>query len=126
MPDEDLNADAIYAAFIYLRDYAERDEGEAAFREVMDRRSGKVDFFRSLVKDASEGLEDANVRVHFIPKFEFTPELCEEIFPGEGVEVGLYLAPKLIWGSPAMAESLAQSHGPPGEAVRRFLTDRAH
>ena len=44
MIDDDLNAEAIYAALTYLRDYAESDEGEAAIRELFDRRSAKVDF----------------------------------------------------------------------------------
>ena len=125
--DAELNAEAIYAALVYLRDYAESDEGEADFRELMDRRSAKVDFFRSII-DEIPAAPSGEVRVRPIPKFEITPELCEEIYSGEplSVEVGLGFARWLIWGSPAMAESLAQNDGPPGVAVRRFLADRAH
>ncbi len=123
----DLNAEAIYAALVYLRDYAESAEGEADFRELMDRRSAKVDFFRSMI-DENPAPPSGVVRFRPIPKFEITPELCEEIYSGEplSVEVGLGFARWLIWGSPAVAESLAQNDGPPGVAVRRFLADRAH
>ncbi len=125
--DDDLNAEAIYAALVYLRDYAESAEGEADFRELMDRRSAKVDFFRSII-DEIPAPPSGEVRVRPIPKFEITPELCEEIYSGEplSVEVGLGFARWLIWGNPAVAESLAQNDGPPGEAVHRFLADRAH
>ena len=126
--DADLNADAIYAALVYLRDYAESAEGEADFRRLMDRRSAKVDFFRSIIDEIPARPDGGEVRVRPIPKFEITPELCEEIYSGEplSVEVGLGFARWLIWGSPAMAESLAQNDGPPGVAVRQFLADRAH
>ena len=94
----------------------------------MDRRSEKVDYFRSPVDEATAGLDNANARVSFIPKFEFTPELYEEIFPGEplSVEVGLEFGRSLIWGGPAVVEALAQADGSPGEATRRFLADRAN
>ncbi len=105
--DADLNAEAIYAALVYLRDYAESAEGKADFRELMDRRSAKVDFFRSII-DEIPAPPSGEVRVRPIPKFEITPELCEEIYSGEplSVEVGLGFARWLIWGSPAVARSL--------------------
>ena len=121
--DDDPNADAIYAALVHLRDYAESDEGQAAVREVMDRRAAKVDFFRSLFRDAP-----VDGRLYIMPKFEYGPKLCEEIYVGEqeSVEFGLELARRLIWGPAAFIEDYAQSEGPPGEATRRFIADRAN
>ncbi|MDA1044998.1 MAG: hypothetical protein O3C57_07225 [Verrucomicrobia bacterium] len=123
-----LNADAIYAALTFLQGYAESEEGEADFRELLDRKSEKVESFRALAKKVSKGTEDRQAVFRPIPSFEFTPELCESIYPGEqvNVELGLGYGRLLIWGPPFLTEIAAQGDGPTEEAVRRFIADRAN
>ena len=68
-----LNPDAIYAGLVYMRDYAESDEADA-----MQRHADAL---------------SATSAIRQVPRFNFGPELFEEIYPGErtSVEVGLEL-----------------------------------
>lgn len=124
--DKNLNPDAIYAALVFLREYSESDEGAAAYQELLEREDGFGDWFRNtLTEDLPEG---HSIRCHPIPAFTFSPDLLEDIFPDErlSVEYGLELARHIIYGPDFFNEGLASEDGPTGQAVRRFLADRAH
>ena len=89
-PDEQagpLNADAIYAAMVAIRDHVESPEGQAAYRAVLDEKSEKVDALRSLVGGA-------NAQVHIRPVIELTDDRKQEIYPDEpdSVDAGVELA----------------------------------
>ncbi len=119
--DEELNADAIYAALVWLRDYAESEKGEADFRASMEHNEDKIEAFRSIAAEAG-------VTSRPIPKIDLTPELCEEIYPGEqtSVEFGLTLGRWLIF-APRFGNAFMPKEGSPeAEAVSRFRADRAN
>ena len=121
--DPDLNADAIYAALVHVREYRETREGDADYGEALEtaRNSPMGSFLRDIAA------EHEGTTFHVTPKFQYTPELLEHIYPGEpvSVEVGLTLAPKL--SIPGVAEGLARERNDPlSKAVGRFIADRAH
>ncbi len=123
--NQDLNADAIYAAMVWLRNYAESSEGQAEYNALLDEKAEKVDFFRELL----EGLSRRGGVVHLRPVFELTDALKEEIYPIEpvSVEVGIELARTLIWGPPGLASILLKDpQDPMTVAVSRFIADRAN
>ena len=74
--NQSLNTAAIYAAMVYLRDYSESPEGQAALRHLLDEKAAKVDAFRSMF----QGL---NATVYPRPVFEVPNATKEEIYPGE-------------------------------------------
>ncbi len=121
---KDLNADAIYAAMAWVRDEMESPEGQAAYRALLDEKSQKVDFLRSLVAG-----HDA--RVHIRPVFELTDDQKEEIYPDEidSVDAGVELARTILFGPAALWEALISGHqnqeDPIVVAVRRFMMDQA-
>lgn len=120
---ERMNPDAIYAALVWRRDYDESNEGKAASREVFDTKAGTVDFLRGLVKGHGTSIA-------MILKINASPELLEEIYPGEpvSVEVGLYLAGFIAHGEigPKMAEMYLNGDDAIAQAVQHFIADRAH
>lgn len=124
--NSDINGDAVYAAFVFLRDYAESEQGQAEFRELMDVKAQKVESLRRLASEISRA---AAAGFRPIPRFGFSPGLYEDIYSGEpeSVELGLEVARFLIWGSDDYRAHMAKSaRGPVGEAIRRFIADRAN
>ncbi|MCH8316406.1 MAG: hypothetical protein IIA64_10570 [Planctomycetes bacterium] len=123
---EKLNADAIYAAMAWLRKYAESPEGQKAVSALLEQKGDKVDFMRSIVKEAT------GAHLHIKPVFDISDETIEEIYPGESisVECGIELGRSVIWGQPAFATAFLQgtsSNGAPiREALSRFIADRAN
>ena len=122
--DQQLNADAIYAAMTYLRDYAESHEGQAAFRGLLDEKAAKLDAFRSMF----EGL---NATVYPRPVFEILDATKEEIYPGEtdSIDAGIELARSMIWGPPDFASMMlkdADLNDPMIAALSRYVADRAN
>lgn len=111
--------------FDTLRDYANSDRGKSSFREFLDKKSEPIKALRALTDNITD---DAPAVLHPIPKLEFTPEICEAIYPDEreSVEFGLEIGRFLIWGSLSLAAGFVNSDEPAGEAVRRFMADRAH
>ena len=93
-----LTADAIYAAMVYLRDYAESPEGQAAMRALFDEKSAKLDAFRSM-------FEGFNATVYPRPVFELSDDTKEEIYPGEveSVDASIELARSMLWGPSSFA-----------------------
>ena len=127
-PDEQagpLNADAIYAAMVAIRDYVESPEGQAAYRALLEEKSEKVDFMRSLVAS------DTDTRVHIRPVFDLTDDRKQEIYPDEpdSVDVGVELARTILFGSSGLVETLIAGQknqdDPIVVAVCRFIADRA-
>ena len=124
--NQNLNADAIYAAMAFLRDYAESPEGQKAVSALLEQKGDKVDFMRSIVKEAT------GAHLHITPVFDISDETIEEIYPGESVSVecGIELGRSVIWGPPAFATAFLQgtsSNGAPiREALSRFIADRAN
>ena len=123
--DRPLNADAIYAAMVWLRDYAESPEGQAAVNAVFDEKAEKVDSLRALGKR----LEASSVDLR--PVFEVTDTLKDEIYPGEpdSVEMGIEFARFMIWGTPNIAEIMLNRGDPKdpiSRAISRFVADRAN
>ncbi len=122
---EKLNADAVYAALAWLREYAESSEGQAEYRDLLERKGEKVGVFRAMVKGTG-------AVVHIRPVFNIADELIEEIYPGEpdSVRAGIELGRTVIWGPPAAAGALLQSmcpeHDPIAIALSRFIADRAN
>ncbi len=122
---QNLNADAIYAAMVWLRNYAESSEGRAEYNALLEEKAKRVSFFR-------EVLSGAPVVVHLRPVFEMTDALKEEIYPDEpdSVEFGIELARTLIWGPPGFASTLLDQKDPQDDqmtvAVSRFIADRAN
>ena len=120
-----LNPDAIYAALCWMRGYSKSDEGQAAFRALMDQKAGTVESFRSLAREVAPG----EATVHLIPKFDFTDDDCDSIYPDEqdSVRMGLEFARHLIWGPPGfLADGMMAGDDPLAEALRRYLSDGAH
>ena len=123
---QNLNADAIYAAMEFLRDYAESPEGQEAVSALFEQKSDKADFLRSMVKHVPGGI------CYIRPVFDLSDETIEEIYPGESVSVecGIELGRSVIWGSPNFATAILQgthsSGGPIREALSRFIADRAN
>ena len=120
-----LNADAIYAAMAWLRDYAESEEGQAAFRDLLEEKAEKVDFLRSF-GEAADG-----ATVHLRPVFEVPAAIKEEIYPGEprSVDTGIELARGIIWGPPGCASHMlkdADLEDPMMAALSRYVADRAN
>ena len=123
---QNLNADAIYAAMAFLRDYAESPEGREAFKTHLE----------------AEGVSPEETEAGFLspPIVHATDELKEEIYPGEpiSVQVGIDFARNVIWGSPdfgvailqgAFSEIKQRAHSEKEkitEAMRRFIADRAN
>lgn len=124
--NQDLNPDAIYAAMVWLREYAESPEGQKAVSALFEQKSDKADFLRSLVKHVPDG------NCYIRPVFDLSDETMEEIYPGEpvSVECGIELGRSVIWGSPNFATAMLQeTHsggGPIREALSRFIADRAN
>ncbi len=124
--NEKLNPDAIYAAMVFLREYAESPEGQKAFSALLEQKTDKVDFFRSMIK------ETAGVHCHIKPVFDISDETIEEIYPGESVSVecGIELGRSVIWGPLAFATAILQGTSSDGapirEALRRFIAGRAN
>lgn len=122
---ETLNHDAIYAAMVFLREYAESPEGLADYRDLLERKAGKADFFDSLV-------EGTGVVVYKRPTFNLSDEKIEEIYSDEpaSVRVGIEVGRTVIWGAPGVASVLLQSkdseHDPIAIALSRFIADRAN
>ena len=121
-----LNPDAIYAAMAWLREYVESPQGQATYRELLDRKTEKVDALRSL-------FEGTVAAVHIRPSFSIPDELVEEIYPGEpdSVKAGLELGHSVIWGPPGAAGALLQStfyehNSAAAIALGRFIADRAN
>lgn len=119
-PDADLNADAIYAALVYLRNYAKSEKGEQDFRHLLDDKSETLNQMREMVPEGSTFKP--------IPKVNATPEFCETIYPGEplSVETGMEAGRHVVYGPAGVAAALALDKGPIGEAVRRFIADDAN
>ena len=106
-----LNSDAIYAGLVYIRDYAASDKADAMQRHV----------------DAL----GATSSILLVPRFNFGPELFEEIYPGErtSVEVGLELGRWVVYSGFGLLEEMAKddkTDEPVQKAVLRFISDRAH
>ena len=103
----------------------ESPEGQAAYRALLDEKSQKVDFLRSLAAG-----HDA--RVHIRPVFELTEDQKQDIYPDEldSVDVGVELARTVLFCPPAYAAALMSDHqnqdDPIVVAMRRFMADRAH
>ena len=122
--DQSLNADAIYAAMVYLRDYAESPEGQAGFRALLDEKAGKIDIIRAL-------FQGSDAIVHPRPVFEVSGATKEEIYPGEPVSVdaGIELARSLIWGPLDFASVMlkdADLADPMMAALSRYVSDWAN
>jgi hypothetical protein len=110
-----LNADAIYAALIWTRDFFESPRGKETAARLINTVSWPPEVLR---------------KIKPIPRLyieEFSDERFEDIYPGErtSVEYGLTLAPLLIF-APERVSSLTEDKGPAGQAVRRFIAHRAH
>jgi hypothetical protein len=109
--EKPLNADAIYAAMVFMCEYAENPEG---------RPEVKIDTTRSsAVLSTHSGFKD-------VPCYEVTAELVERIYPGEAesVEYGIELA-RFAISDETMLTRLAVGEDPGAQAVRRFIADRA-
>lgn len=119
---DNINSDAIYAALKFLHSYAESEEGQAGYRAVMEDKDGKIEGMRALAS------EYKGVNFCAIPRFEWGPELLEEIYPGESesVELGLGVGRFMIWGTAAMWEHMARNQDAIGDAIRRFIAERAN
>ena len=124
--NSELNSDAIYAAMAFLRDYADSPEGQKAVSALLEQKGDKVDFMRSIVKEAT------GAHLHITPVFDISDETIEEIYPGESVSVecGIELGRSVIWGPPAFATAFLQGtrseDAPIREALSRFVADRAN
>ena len=124
--DQNLNTEAIYAAMVFLREYADSPEGQKAFSALLEQKGDKVDFLRSIAKEAT------GVHLHIKPVFDISDETIEEIYPGESVSVecGIELGRSVIWGSPNFATAMLQgthsSGAPIRNALSRFIADRAN
>ncbi len=120
-----MNADAIYAALVWLHEYAEGPEGQAIYRDLLERKGEKVGAFRTTVKGTG-------AVVYMRPVFNIPDELIEEIYPGEpdSVNAGIELGRTVIWGPPGAAGAFLQSRGPEHDpiaiALSRFIADRAN
>lgn len=120
-----LNADAIYAAMVFLREYADSPQGQQAFNDLLEKKEAKVNFLRSLMT-APEAV------LHIRPVFQISDDTIEEIYPGESnsVKTGIELGRSVIWGPPGAAGALLQSrcpeHDPAAQALSRFIADRAN
>ena len=122
--DHPLNADAIYAAMAYLRDYAGSAEGQAAMRALFDEKSAKLDAFRSMF----QGL---NATVYPRPVFELSDDTKEEIYLSEveSVDAGIELARSMLWGPSSFASIMlkdADLEDPMMAALSRYVADRAN
>lgn len=125
---QQLNADAIYVAMVWLRDLAESPEGQAAFRTVLDvleEEAPSADALRSI----GEALGGATV--HLQPVFEVPDDTKEEIYPGEpdSVDAGIDLARRILWGPPNFASDMlkdADLKDPIIAALSRFVAERAN
>ncbi len=122
--DLHLNAEAIYAAMVFLRDHAESPEGKAAFDDLLEEKAEKVDFLRSMHKAPG-------VTVHLRPVIDVSDATKEEIYPGEpdSIDMGIELARSVLWGPPGYAATLlegADLEDPMMAALSRFVADRAH
>ena len=117
-----LNADAIYAAMVAIRDEVESPEGQAAFRALLEDKAEKVDFLRGLTSGMGTS-------VHIRPIFHLTQDQKENIYPNESVSVdaGVELARTILFGSAKVGELLISGNqdDPITVAVRRFVADRA-
>jgi hypothetical protein len=118
MPD-DLNADAIYAALVYVRVYAESERSKGEFSDALDKPNSLLQRMKGW------GLDRAVVRP--VPKIEIGPETIEEIYPGEraSVEVGIELARMVVF-NPSLAALQAEGDSRIAVAIRRFIADRTH
>ncbi len=121
--NDTINSDAIYAALVYLRDRAESGEGKTKLRDIAGRDVSQLD--TKLTARTTSGSFHPGQRV------SFTPELLEEIYPGEhlSVEVGLELGRWVVYGSPGMLEAAREGDAvgdPIQQAISRFIADRAH
>ena len=121
---EHLNADAIYAAMAWLREYAESPEGKAAYRELLDQNAEKASVLRSM-------LTAPGVVAYLRPVFDVSDKLIEDIYPGEAdsVTVGIELGRTIIWGPPDAAAAYLEmlpGHEPAGIALSRFVAGRAN
>ncbi len=122
--DRPLNADAIYAAMIWLRDYSESEEGQATVRAIMDEKAGKLDAFRDV-------FQGSGAVVHPRPVFKISDATKEEIYLGDlvSVDAGIELARSLIWGPPDFASIMlkdADLEDPMMAALSRYVADRAN
>ena len=128
--DQQLNAEAIYAAMAYLRDYAESPEGQAALRALLDEKAGKVDMLRAVGAAAGQAVGE-KASVYLRPKFEISDATKEEIYPGErdSIDAGIELARSMIWGPPGFAAVMlkdADLEDPMMAALSRFVAERAN
>jgi hypothetical protein len=114
MPEHEspLDAGAVYAGMVRVRDYAESDEGKAEYRHLMEK-------MRAMAAEIAPG-----GKFYPKPKVEFRGFR----YPGDrtSFEFGLELGRQIVFGPPGVAKSFAKWEGASGEAVRRFLADRAH
>ena len=119
---QNLNADAIYAAMVWLRNYSESSEGQAEYNALMEQKAEKANFLRSLSPSG----------VNLRPVFKITDAFKEDIYPGEpdSVEVGFELARTIIWGPSGCASALldqkVEKTTPITVAVSRFISDQAN
>ena len=123
--DRHLNTDAIYAAMVHLRDYAESPEGREAFDALLEEKSAKVDALR----DMGEAIGAATVNIR--PVFDLLDETKEEIYPSEpeSVDAGIEMARSVIWGPPDYVSVMlkdADLEDPMIAALSRFVADRAN
>lgn len=123
--DQPLNADAIYAAMVYLRDYSESEEGQADYRELLERKGTKANAIRSLGEVLGADT------IHIRPKFDLSGTLKEEIYPGDpdSVDAGIELGRGIIWGPPGFASAMlvdADLTDPMMAALSRYVADRAN
>ena len=131
--NEKLNADAIYAGMVWLREYAESPQGQQKFRTILENPNVNNDWLKEVAGKAGGSFFS-------LPKIDVSDELKEEIYPGEpiSVEVGIGFARNVLWGSPNFAIAILQKscsefvqRAPPDdEAIRiamsRFIADRAN
>ena len=128
--DQNLNADAIYAAMAWLRDYAESPEWQAAFRDLLEEKSAKAEALRAMGHAIRRAVGE-RASVYLRPVFDISDATKEEIYPGEleSVDAGLELARWVLWGAPGFAsEKLkdADLNDPSLAALSRFISDRAN
>ena len=123
--NEKLNPEAIYAAMVFLREYADSPQGQQAFNDLLEKKESKVSALRSLMT-GTRGV------LHIRPVFQISDDTIEEIYPGEpdSVTAGIELGRTVIWGPPGAAGALLQpkcpEHDPINVALSRFISDRAN
>ena len=121
--NQNLNADAIYAAMAWLREYAESSEGRQDLTKFLEEHETENSAYQEMAKTTEYG-------AHLMPPpLSISNDGIEEIYPGEheSVLLGLKVAHNVIFG-PAFYtnEMLQDPNNPAAQALSRFIADRAN